>query len=338
MSGLMRHVAVVGAGRMGEGIALAFAQAGVHVSLIDLKARQAQAQASYFEAVRVRLATEAQSLVALELIDAQQAERLLSRVQLLTLEAGGQALQGCRLVFEAVPEVLEAKREAFAWIDRHVAVDTIIASTTSTFLVTELAGMLSAPERMVNAHWLNPAHLMPLVEVSRSAATCEAVVAELLATLQAIGKVPVLCNATPGFIVPRLQALVMNEAARMVEEGVASAEQIDLAVRTGFGLRFSVLGLLEFIDWGGGDILHHASAYLSQHLGERYTAPHSVLDNMASGRNGLRDGVGFYDYRDTDIDAYRQTRLAHLVQRLHQAGLAPRFASGLEALDQPLLL
>ncbi|MFJ4067585.1 3-hydroxybutyryl-CoA dehydrogenase [Pseudomonas sp. NPDC089996] len=338
MSGPLRHIAVVGAGRMGEGIALAFAQAGMQVSVIDLKPRLAQAQADYFAALRRNLAVQADSLVALELIDAQQADQLLARIRLLTLEQGGPALQGCRLVFEAVPEVHEAKREAFAWIDRHVAADAIIASTTSTFLVTELAAMLSAPGRMVNAHWLNPAHLMPLVEVSRSAATCETVVAELLATLQAIGKVPVLCNATPGFIVPRLQALVMNEAARMVEEGVASAEQIDLAVRTGFGLRFSVLGLLEFIDWGGGDILHHASRYLSQHLGERYQAAPSVLDNMASGRNGLRDGVGFYDYRATDIDAYRHGRLASLVQRLHQAGLAPRFASGLEALDQPLLL
>lgn len=338
MSAPLRHIAVVGAGRMGEGIALAFAQAGVHVSLIDLKARPAHAQASYFEAARRNLAVEAQSLVALELIGAQQAERLVSRVQLLTVEEGGRALQACRLVFEAVPEVLAAKREAFAWVDQHVAADAIIASTTSTFLVTELAAMVSAPERMVNAHWLNPAHLMPLVEVSRSAATCETAVTELLATLQAIGKVPVLCNATPGFIVPRLQALVMNEAARMVEEGVASAEQIDLAVRTGFGLRFSVLGLLEFIDWGGGDILHHASSYLSHHLGERYQAPASVLANMASGRNGLRDGVGFYDYRDTDIEAYRHARLERLVQRLHQARLAPRFASGLEALDQPLLL
>jgi len=192
--------------------------------------------------------------------------------------------------------------------------------------VTELAGMVSAPGRMVNAHWLNPAHLMPLVEISRSAETREGVVAELLATLQAIGKVPVLCNATPGFIVPRLQALVMNEAARMVEEGVASAEQIDLAVRTGFGLRFSVLGLLEFIDWGGGDILHHASAYLSHHLGERYQAAQSVLDNMAAGCNGLRDGLGFYDYQAVDVQAYRQARLADLVGQLHNTGLAPRFA------------
>ncbi|TFW34360.1 3-hydroxybutyryl-CoA dehydrogenase [Pseudomonas putida] len=326
MSEPLRHIAVVGAGRMGEGIALAFAQAGLQVSLIDLKAREAHAQADYFATVERNLEAEAGNLVALGLIGAQQVAPLLARIRLRPLGEGGQALEGCRLVLEAVPEVLEAKREAFAWIDRLVATETIIASTTSTFLVTELAAMVSAPQRMVNAHWLNPAHLMPLVEVSRSEQTSEAVLAELLAILRGIGKVPVVCNAVAGFIVPRLQALVMNEAARMVEEGVASAEQIDQAVRTGFGLRFSVLGLLEFIDWGGGDILHHASAYLSQQLGERYQAPQSVRDNMAAGRNGLRDGVGFYDYRDMDVPAYRQARLAALVRQLHNTGLAPRLA------------
>ncbi|MBA6119349.1 3-hydroxybutyryl-CoA dehydrogenase [Pseudomonas putida] len=338
MSGPLGHVAVIGAGRMGEGIALAFAQAGWQVSLIDLKAREAQAQATYFEALWCNLVAQVDSLVALELIGTQQAAQTLARIGLVPRVEGGPALGRCRLVFEAVPEVLTAKREALAWIDRHVAADTVIASTTSTFLVTELAGMVSAPQRMLNAHWLNPAHLMPLVELSRSAQTSEAVVAELLAVLRGIGKAPVVCSATPGFIVPRLQALVMNEAVRMVEEGVASAEQIDQAVRTGFGLRFSVLGLLEFIDWGGGDILYHASAYLGSQLGERYQAPQSVLDNMAAGRNGLRDGVGFYDYRELDVAAYRQGRLVELVQRLRQANLAPRFASGLEALDQPLLL
>lgn len=336
MSEPLRHIAVVGAGRMGEGIALAFAQAGLRVDLIDLKERAAQAD--YFQAIERNLRAQADSLVALELIGTVQAEQLLARIRLLAPDAGARALAGCRLVFEAVPEVLAAKREALAWIDRHAGADSIIASTTSTFLVTELAHMVSAPQRMLNAHWLNPAHLMPLVEVSRSEQTCDTVVAELLATLQGIGKVAVVCNAAPGFIVPRLQALVMNEAARMVEEGVASAEQIDLAVRSGFGLRFSVLGLLEFIDWGGGDILHHASAYLSQHLGERYQAAQAVLDNMAAGRNGLREGVGFYDYRHVDVPAYRHERLAELMQRVRQAGLAPRFASGLEALDQPLLL
>lgn len=328
MSVPLRHIAVVGAGRMGEGIALAFAQAGVQVSLIDLKAREQSAQAAYFATLERNLNTEAANLVVLGLIGPEQVASLLARIRLLPVVEAGQALEECRLVFEAVPEVLAAKREAFAWIDRHAAVDTVVASTTSTFLVTELAAMLGAPQRMINAHWLNPAHLMPLVEVSRSSQTDDAVVAELLDALRAIGKVPVVCNATPGFIVPRLQALVMNEAARMVEEGVASAEQIDLAVRTGFGLRFSVLGLLEFIDWGGGDILHHASAYLNQHLGERYQTPKSVRDNMSAGRNGLRDGVGFYDYQAMDVQAYRQTRLAALVRQLQNSGLTPCFDEG----------
>lgn len=325
MSAPVQRIAVVGAGRMGEGIALAFAQAGLQVSLIDLKVREQTAQVRYFQVLRDNLAAEAANLATLELIDATQAQCLLERICLLPRTEGPQALQGCGLVFEAVPEVLQAKRETFAWIDQHVAADTIIASTTSTFLVTELAAMVDKPARMLNAHWLNPAHLMPLVEVSRSAQTSDSTVDALLATLRAIGKVPVVCNAVPGFIVPRLQALVMNEAARMVEEGVASAEQIDLAVRTGFGLRFSVLGLLEFIDWGGGDILYYASQYLASQLGERFQAPPSVLANMRDGRSGLRDGIGFYDYQDVDVAAYRQARLATLVGRIRSSGLTPVF-------------
>src|SRR5690606_19590936 len=105
------------------------------------------------------------------------------------------------------------------------------------------------PERFLNAHWLNPAHLIPLVEVSPGPATSVAALESMEALLRLAHKVPVRCAPSAGYIVPRIQALAMNEAARMVEEGVASAEDIDTAVRLGFGLRFSVLGLLEFIDW-----------------------------------------------------------------------------------------
>ena len=124
----------------------------------------------------------------------------------------------------------------------------VVASTTSTLNVDELAEMVTEPKRFLNAHWLNPAHLMPLVEVAVGAATSEAAYAALHDSLSAIGKVPVRCAASPGYIVPRIQALAMNEAARLVEEGVASSEDVDTAVRVGFGLRFAVLGLLEFID------------------------------------------------------------------------------------------
>jgi 3-hydroxybutyryl-CoA dehydrogenase len=116
----------------------------------------------------------------------------------------------------------------------------------------------------------------------------------------------------------------MNEAARMVEEGVASAEDIDTAIRVGFGLRFAVLGLLEFIDWGGGDILHYASEYLREHHGERFSAPDVIATNMTTGRNGLRDGRGFYEYEPDTVDDYRERRMSEFARLLTSLDLMPK--------------
>jgi 3-hydroxybutyryl-CoA dehydrogenase len=115
----------------------------------------------------------------------------------------------------------------------------------------------------------------------------------------------------------------MNEAARLVEEGVASAEDIDKATLYGFGFRFAVLGVLEFIDWGGGDILYHASRYLTDATGsERFAAPKIVQDNMAAGRTGVRERAGFLDYTSMDIETYRRQRLAAFVALLKHIGIA----------------
>jgi 3-hydroxybutyryl-CoA dehydrogenase len=226
-------------------------------------------------------------------------------------------------VFEGVPEVVELKREVLAAASKCVAPDAIIASTTSTILVDDLSSAVEHRERFLNVHWLNPAYLIPLVEISPGAATDPAVTARVKALLEGIGKVPVVCAATPGFIVPRIQALAMNEAARMVEEGVASAEDIDKAIRYGFGFRYAIMGLLEFIDWGGGDILYYASRYLEGALGsDRYRAPEVISRNMQDGRIGMRTGAGFLDYAGLDLDAYREQRLAALVELLRHFGLA----------------
>jgi 3-hydroxybutyryl-CoA dehydrogenase len=122
--------------------------------------------------------------------------------------------------------------------------------------------------------------------------------------------------------VPRIQALAMNEAARLVEEGVAAPEEIDKAIRYGFGFRFAVLGMLEFIDWGGGDILAYASRYMTQALDDpRYAAPEIVERNMREGRIGLKTGSGFLDYEGLDIEAYRTERLRALVAMLGHMGM-----------------
>jgi 3-hydroxybutyryl-CoA dehydrogenase len=149
------------------------------------------------------------------------------------------------------------------------------------------------------------------------------VTARIKAMLEGIGKVPVVCAATPGFIVPRIQALAMNEAARMVEEGVATPEDIDKAIRYGFGFRYAIMGLLEFIDWGGGDILYYASRYLEGALhSNRYAAPEVISRNMREGRIGMRTGAGFLDYSGRDVDAWREQRLFELVDLLKHFGLA----------------
>ena len=316
-------IACLGAGRMGRGIAVAFAYAGHAVTMIDVKPRTAEQfdklRAEAHDEVRKTLA----SLTRFGLLNNSEAETVAAHITIVPSGASATALAGAGLVFEGVPEVVELKREVLTTASRSVKPDVIIASTTSTILVDDLSGAIAHPERFLNVHWLNPAYLIPLVEISPGAKTDPTVVDRVKALLEGIGKVPVVCAATPGFIVPRIQALAMNEAARMVEEGVASAEEIDKAIRYGFGFRYAVLGLLEFIDWGGGDILFYASRYLEGALhSDRYRAPDVISNNMRDGRIGMRTGSGFLDYTGLDIDGYREQRLAAMVDMLRHFGLA----------------
>jgi 3-hydroxybutyryl-CoA dehydrogenase len=316
-------ITCLGAGRMGRGIAVAFAYAGHAVTMIDVKARSA-GQFAVLEAEALgEVGKTLASLARFGLLTDGDADVVAARVSVVPAPNMAIALSGADVVFEGVPEVVDLKREVLAAASKSVGPDVVIASTTSTILVDDLSGAVEFPQRFLNVHWLNPAYLIPLVEISPGAATDPAVIARAKALLEGIGKVPVVCAATPGFIVPRIQALAMNEAARMVEEGVASAEDIDKAIRYGFGFRYAVLGLLEFIDWGGGDILYYASRYLEGALGsDRYRSPDVISNNMRDGRIGLRTGAGFLDYSGLDVDAYREQRLAALVDLLRHFGLA----------------
>lgn len=316
-------IATLGAGRMGRGIAVAFAYAGHDVAVIDFKPRDAAAFDRLAAAALAEIRATLQTLARVGMMLAVDVEAVLARVSVVPDSAAAAALAGAAIVFEGVPEVVDLKREALARASTMTGPDAIIASTTSTILVDDLSSAVTRPERFLNAHWLNPAYLVPLVELSPGARTDAAITARLKAVLESIGKMPVTCAATPGYIVPRIQALAMNEAARMVEEGVASAEDIDKAIKYGFGFRFAVLGLLEFIDWGGGDILHYASRYLTGALGsERYAAPEIIGRNMAQGRIGLSTRQGFLDYSGMDVDAYREARLKAFVDLLKHFELA----------------
>src|SRR3954470_8133000 len=299
--------AAVGAGRMGRGIAIAFAWAGYRIALVDQRERDAAAWTQLRDEALAEVRSSLTALAQLGALRAEQVDPIAARVQMVPASEAAAALDAAELVFEGVPERLDAKRDAFAHLNRLCRPDAILTSTTSSILVTQLAALVERPERFLNMHWLNPAYVIPVVELSTHSGTSADVLARTRALMESIGKMPVVCGPAPGYIVPRLQALVMNEAARMVEEGAASAEEIDKATRFGLGLRFAALGVVEFIDFGGGDILHHASRELSASIdAERYRAPAILGRMMEEGRLGLKTGSGFYDYRDRDVRAYRR--------------------------------
>lgn len=310
-------IACLGAGRMGRGIAVVFAYAGHNVALVDFKPRpQADFDKLAGEA-RAEITRTLTTLAKLGLFDESAVATIAARVSVVPERDAAAAFSSADVIFEGVPEVLDLKREALSRCAALAGERPIIASTTSTILVDDLSGSVTNPERFLNAHWLNPAYLVPLVELSPGARTDPAITVRLKALLEGIGKVPVVCAARPGYIVPRIQALAMNEAARMVEEGVASAEDLDKAIKYGFGFRFAVLGMLEFIDWGGGDILFYASRYLTKALdSDRYAAPEIIERNMREGHIGLNTRKGFLDYEGLDLDAYRAERLKRFIGML----------------------
>jgi 3-hydroxybutyryl-CoA dehydrogenase len=318
----LQQIAAVGAGRMGRGIAIAFAYAGHEVTLIDIKPREPEATARLETESLAEIASSLRMLADLGMFDAGQLPAIMARVRFVGLADAAAALAGADVVFEGVPEVLDGKRDAFAFICEHVRADAIVASTTSTFLVTDLAAFVTHPERLLNAHWLNPAYIVPLVELSPHPGTSAEVVDAMKAMLERAGKVPVVCAAAPGFIVPRLQALIMNEAARMIEQGIATAEEIDKATRYGFGFRFASIGVVEFIDFGGNDILYYASRYLAQAIDPARFAPPAIVEQyMEEGRIGLKTGKGFYDYTGVDTDAYRRDVLGRSLGMLRHLDL-----------------
>ncbi len=321
----LERIAAVGAGRMGRGIAIAFAYAGHQVALIDVKPRAPDAFTALAESAQSEIRATLTMLAGFGMLPPEQVDTVVARVTCHARDDMATALHNAQVIFEGVPETLDAKAETFALISQHATPEAIVASTTSTILSNDLQGFVTTPGRFLNAHWLNPAFLVPLVELSPGDATDPQTTDRLKALLERIGKVPVVCKASPGYIVPRIQALAMNEAARMVEEGVASAEDIDKATTYGFGFRFAILGMLEFIDWGGGDILYYASRYMSGAMdSDRFAAPQIIQDNMAANRNGLRDGQGFLSYDGLDVPAYQRERLGQFVAMLRHLDKVPK--------------
>jgi 3-hydroxybutyryl-CoA dehydrogenase len=308
-------VAVLGPGRIGRQIALAFALGGCHVRLVDAtQGRPAGAAERALAEARREIERDVGLMVEEQVIDQTESVAVLARIE---ERVGLDALRGCGFVQEALPESVPLKQATFARLKGVVDDDAIIASGSSTISPSDVCDAVDRPERFLVAHWLNPAHIIPLVDVVPGPRTAPETVARTLALLESLGKTPVRCGDSPGFIGPRLQVLLMNEAVRLVEEGVATPEDVDRAFRAGMGFRYASIGIFEFIDWGGVDILYRASRYMTEALGdERFKPARMVEEKMARNELGPKTGRGFFDYSGERREAFETEKLRALLRRL----------------------
>jgi 3-hydroxybutyryl-CoA dehydrogenase len=306
-----RVVAVIGGGRMGSGIAEAFAAGGVDVRITDA-GPELSAQA------RERVVARAQAAVDRGLIDAA----LLDRVQRVrACDSIAEAVSGADLVVEAVAEDVGVKDAVLAEIEAAMADDAVFATNTSSLSVDRLAEPLSRPERFVGMHWFNPPEWTPGVEVVAAPASDPAVVEQVVAFLRALGKAPAVVKASTGFVANRLQMALLCEAVRCVEDGIASPEEIDTVVRSTFGFRLPFFGPFQIADMAGLDVYEAVSAEHRDNLGERFFVPELLRERVARGETGTSAGAGFYAYAEGEperILSERDERYAALAQLLER--------------------
>jgi 3-hydroxybutyryl-CoA dehydrogenase len=278
------RVGVVGLGTMGAGIAQVCLQAGFEVVGREVEpelGERAQERIDHYLGRGVEKGRLSQD----------EKDAALARLA-LTTELGD--LAGCQLVIEAAFEDLEVKRELFGELDRLVPPPAILATNTSALSVTQIADATQSPERIVGMHFFNPAPVLPLVEVVRTAHTSDQTFEAAFAFAQRLGKEPVACNDTPGFIVNRILIPLLNDCVRVLDEARVSPEDVDRAMRFGAGWPIGPCALIDLI---GVDIHVHASEALHDALGEaRMAPPERLVEMQREGLLGRKTGRGFFEY------------------------------------------
>lgn len=312
------RVAVVGAGYMGGGIAQIFALAGFHVTIADVSAAAA-------EAALDRLRREASQFEAQGLFEPGSADTVARNVS--AAPEVEDAVADADFIEEAVYEDLATKREVLARISARAPRDAIIGSNTSTLPVRELVRTVRGPERFLTVHFSNPAPFIPGVEIVAGVDTSPQTVDTVKALLARIGRVGAQIADAPGMVLNRLQYALLREAFLVVEDGVATIEDVDTIVRTTFGFRLGFFGPFTIADQAGLDIYAKGFATLEDAYGDRFATPRLLSEAVAAGRHGLKNGHGLLrDFDDADrqrLVDYRNRAYASMQRLLDGLGEAP---------------
>jgi 3-hydroxybutyryl-CoA dehydrogenase len=279
------QLSVIGAGTMGAGIAQIALEAGHRVNLVDTRKEFVDRGVATVRGFLERK-------VAKGKLTQEECEQVLSRLHGFTdMEKG---VAGAVMVVEAVFESLELKQEIFSNLDRWCPPETILASNTSTLPISKIASATQRPERVIGTHYFSPVPLMRLVEVVRGEHTSDAVAERTVELCKSFGKTPILIQDVPGFIVNRFLCLLYNEAANLIHNGVASAEDIDAALKLGCNWP---MGVTEIMDMAGVDVTLLALKAMYEMTGEERYKPSPLLEKMVGeNRLGRKTGEGFYEH------------------------------------------
>ncbi len=303
--------AVIGTGMMGPGIALTLALGGVRATILS---RSADSAAEGLVKARAQLML----LAGAGLVPADKAARASSSLLAASSDFDA-AVASADIVVESAPENMAFKQDLFARLDAISRPEAILASNTSGLSITAVALRCTRPERVLTTHFWNPPHLMPLVEIVRGERTDPANAEAVRALLTACGKKAVVVKKdTPGQLGNRLQMALLREAAHIIESGIADAEAVDDVVKSGFGLRLPVYGLLEHADIVGLDMATAINEYVSADLYNEPRSPQLMRDMVAKGDLGAKTGRGFHDWSKkdaTEVKARRDRFVLDFLQR-----------------------
>lgn len=288
----VKKVLVIGAGTMGEGIGQVFAQAGIDVLQVDI-------DGAALDRCRNQMLSNLKMLKEFELLSEDPAA-VLARIEFLAIDAMN-AVNGfvgdMDIVVEAIPEVLDLKRELFRILDDCPG-EIILCSNTSSLTISEISEGLQSAQRIVGLHFIFPAHIIPLVEIHSGPDTAADTIAVTRDLMTRVGKQPIVVRKElPGFIVNRIQAAYNREIAYLLDQDVATAEELDMAAKAGFGFRLACLGPLEIHDLNGLDVVMNAGAKTRQSICNDRSHSPSLVKKVENGELGVKTGKGWHDYQ-----------------------------------------
>lgn len=300
----IQAVGIAGAGVMGSAIAQVFAQAGCDVTVYDVNPE------SLFN---IRSVVQRNQRIFLDtgVLTEQTAAASLERIATTERLAD---FAGMDLVIECVIEKLDVKQAFFEQLESFVSQDALLATNTSGLSINGIGARLKNKARFMGANWWTPAYIIPLVEMVRCDETADETVSALYETLVRVGKKPVVINReVSGFVGNRMQFALFREALHIVEEGLASPEDVDRVLKYGLGLRYAVLGPFEVADYGGVDTYFHICDSLFADLDTRQDANDLIRALYKAGNYGIKTGEGFYDYRTADAKKLLRERDEKLI-------------------------